>query len=123
MSEPFKSNEQAECALCGDLIYNSAAAWKGHFRISHPSEAASPPALCDRIVNNGMGEPTECGRSLPCEYHDMAAPPPALDVDLLRQAMQSRPNDDLDPIYRPPTVEEIAVEYARLSEAQKTRDE
>lgn len=25
---------------------------------------------CDRIVNNGMGEPTECGRTLPCEYHD-----------------------------------------------------
>lgn len=27
------------------------------------------PDGCDRIVNNGMGEPTECGRTLPCEYH------------------------------------------------------
>lgn len=30
---------------------------------------------CDRIVNNGMGEPTECGRTLPCEMHDPAALP------------------------------------------------
>lgn len=37
--------------------------------------AAAPSApRCDRIVNNGMGEPTECGRTLPCEMHDPAAP-------------------------------------------------
>jgi hypothetical protein len=44
------------------------------------AEARSTPAeaLCDRIVNNGMGEPTECGRSWPCEYHD--TPAEALDV-------------------------------------------
>ena len=28
-----------------------------------------PADRCDRIVNNGIGEPTECGRTLPCEYH------------------------------------------------------
>lgn len=32
--------------------------------------AAPTPARCDQIVNNGMGEPTECGRTLPCEVHD-----------------------------------------------------
>jgi hypothetical protein len=24
---------------------------------------------CDRIVNSGVSEPTECGRTLPCEHH------------------------------------------------------
>ena len=39
------------------------------------------PQLCDRIVNNGMGEPTECGRSWPCEYHDPPQERPPIDVE------------------------------------------
>lgn len=41
------------------------------------SATSAEPAeeRCDVIVNNGMGEPIECGRTLPCEYH--ARPPVA----------------------------------------------
>ena len=34
---------------------------------------------CDSVVNNGMGEPTECGRTLPCEYHTPQEPRTAHD--------------------------------------------
>jgi hypothetical protein len=47
------------------------------------AEAAAPtPARCDRIVNNGMGEPTECGRTLPCEVHDASTPAEPLNTIL-----------------------------------------
>ena len=39
---------------------------------AHPTPV-EPEARCDRVVNNGFGEPTECGRTMPCEYHDTTA--------------------------------------------------
>ncbi len=36
---------------------------------------------CDRIVNNGMGEPTECGRMLPCEAHERSAGASPIDAE------------------------------------------
>lgn len=50
----------------------------------------TPPtdeARCDRIVNDGMGEPTECGRTLPCEYHDSDEARPLIDEEQLAQAL------------------------------------
>lgn len=46
---------------------------RGHLTMAGIIAILDAPAeadRCDRIVNNGEGEPTECGRRLPCEYHD-----------------------------------------------------
>jgi hypothetical protein len=50
--------------------------------ISFPRAASQErPQPCDRIVNNGMGEPTECGHPWPCEYHDPPQERPSIDVE------------------------------------------
>lgn len=42
---------------------------EGRVRWERILDAPAEEDRCDRIVNNGEGEPTECGRRLPCEYH------------------------------------------------------
>lgn len=46
--------------------------------------AARAAERCDRIVNNGFGEPTECGLTLPCRWHDVAR---AAGIDALDQVL------------------------------------
>ena len=32
---PVVEGESVNCPLCGELIYNSGASWRGHFAVSH----------------------------------------------------------------------------------------
>jgi hypothetical protein len=69
--------------------YETCLSRNEHERIARAALAAAAPTpdRCDRIVNNGMGEPTECGRTLPCEVHDAPTPAEPLDVLHLARAM------------------------------------
>ena len=61
-----------------------------HLREARPTPV-EPEARCDRVVNNGFGEPTECGRTQPCEYHDeVAVEPDGLPLDVLARKIADR---------------------------------
>jgi hypothetical protein len=53
----------------------------------------SVPDRCDRIVNSGMGEPTECGRLLPCEYHNERSVPRTKAGRALKQMLDAHADD------------------------------
>ncbi len=90
------------------------------FPLAHERSAGA--ARCDHIVNNGMGEPTECGRTFPCEYHaERSAGAAPIDVEALARAMAS---GALRPFIGPvklgvgvwePLAERVAAAYERLS--------
>lgn len=67
----------ATCPRCAHRPHR-AGECQARYRVTfEPDEKGDPchcvtagePERCDRIINNGMGEPTECGRLLPCDVH------------------------------------------------------
>jgi hypothetical protein len=57
----------------GNRFYREEAAALLALMPAQLSPSTGTPERCDRIVNNGMSEPTECGRTLPCERHSDGA--------------------------------------------------
>ena len=113
-SEP-RIYEQAECPLCGEIVYNSAAAWKGHFALNHLEAAHPTAASTDAPLACG-----HCGYAGTDETGDpifLAATPPSdggLDVERLVLAHYNTPRTHIGETAREHLVRVVA-EYARLS--------
>ncbi len=76
------------------------------------------PDRCDRIVNNGMGEPTECGRTLPCDLHSEPTPDTGLTAETLARELEQEFLLNVDPTGLTPHwwQERADAILARLSE-------
>jgi len=64
---------EGQCPIHGDLTDRAARLFIDEdgreMLVGRVGDSPTVSERCDRIVNNGMGEPTECGRTLPCDRH------------------------------------------------------